>query len=72
MVMLNYGEFYPEEIGNRRQDKITRRGLIKLSRHWTPHFETYGVLFRETDLPLAFDHSTRVGLYLLVGGQFTW
>jgi hypothetical protein len=72
MVMLNYGEFYPEQIGNRRQDEVTRRGLIKLSRHWTPHFETYGVVFRENDLALAFDHSTRTGLYVLVGGQFTW
>lgn len=71
-LMLNYGEFYPEQIGNRRQDEVTRRGLIKFSRHWSPHFETYGIVLRENDLALAFDHSTRLGIYLIVGGQLTW
>jgi hypothetical protein len=69
---FNYGEFYPEDIGIRRHDVTTRRGLIKASRHWSRHFETYAVVLRETDLPDAFDNSTRRGIYLIFGGQFTW
>jgi hypothetical protein len=71
-LMLNYGEFYPTPIGNRRTDAVTRRGLLKASRHWTPNFETYGVLLRESDLAHAFDGSTRRGIYVIVGGQFSW
>jgi hypothetical protein len=70
--MLNYGEFYPEQIGNRRHDAVTRRGLVKASRHWTPHFETYGVALIESDLADSFDNSTRRGLYAIFGGQFVW
>ena len=69
---LNYGEFYPTPIGDRRHDAVTRRGLIKASRHWTPHFETYAVVFKENDLVRSFDASTRRGIYVLVGTQFTW
>jgi hypothetical protein len=71
-LMLNYGEFYPQHIGVPQQDAVTRRGLIKASRHWTPHFETYSVLLLENDLPNSFDHSTRRGTYVIVGCQFVW
>jgi hypothetical protein len=72
LIMLNYGEFYPEQTGDRRQDEVTRRGLLKISRRWTTHFETYGVVLRENDLADAFDHSTRLGIYAILGGQFVW
>jgi hypothetical protein len=71
-LMLNYGEFYPEHINRPKQDVATRRGLIKASRHWTPHFETYSVVMIENDLPDAFDNSTRRGLMVIVGSQFAW
>jgi hypothetical protein len=71
-LMLNYGEFYPQQIGVPQQDAVTRRGLIKASRHWTPHFETYGVLLRENDLPHSFDNSTRRGIYVIAGAQVAW
>jgi hypothetical protein len=71
-LMLNYGEFYPERIGDPRHDTTTRRGLIKASRHWTQHFETYGIVLLENDLPGAFDSSTRKGPYFIIGGQFAW
>lgn len=71
-LMFNYGEFYPEQIGDARHDATTRRGLIKASRHWTENFETYGVVLIENDLPGAFDSSTRQGPYYIVGGQFSW
>jgi hypothetical protein len=71
-LMLNYGEFYPEQLGRRKHDAVTRRGLIKLSRHWTEHFETYGIALIENDLPDSFDNSTRRGIDAILGGQFTW
>jgi hypothetical protein len=46
--------------------------MIKASRHWSRHFETYTVVYRENDLAHAFDGSTRRGIYVLFGGQFTW
>ncbi len=71
-MMLNYGEFYPGHIGVPKQDAVTRRGLIKASRHWTRHFETYSVVLRENDLLHAFDDSPRRGIYVIVGAQFVW
>lgn len=71
-LMLNYGEFYPQQIGVPQQDAVTRRGLIKASRHWTNHFETYGVVLLENDLPHSFDNSTRRGTYVICGCQFVW
>jgi hypothetical protein len=69
-LVLNYGEFHPEVIGRAEHDEPTRRGLIKASRHWSRHFETYGVVLLENDLESAFDNSTRQGVYVLCGCQF--
>jgi len=71
-LMLNYGDFYPEKIGDVRQDAPTHRGLIKASRHWTPHFETYAIALLENDLARAFDQTVRRGTYIIAGAQFTW
>lgn len=70
--MFNYGEFYPQQVGIPQQDAITRRGMIKGSRHWTRNFETYGVIFRENDLANSFAGRTRRGSYVLFGCQFVW
>ena len=70
--MLNYGDFFPGRIGDRRQDAPTHRGLIKASRHWTRHFETYAVVLLENSLTNAFDRLPRNGQYAIVGAQFTW
>jgi hypothetical protein len=69
-LMLNYGAFYPEQIGHAQHDTPTRRSLIKASRHWTENFETYGVLLLENDLPQAFESHTRYGTYVIFGMQF--
>ena len=71
-LALNYGDFFPGRTGTPQQDAATHRGLVKISRHWTKHFESYGVAFIENDLPHSFDGSIRRGLYFIVGGQFTW
>jgi hypothetical protein len=71
-VALNYGEFYPEELGVPQHDVPTRRGLVKASRHWSPHFETYGVVLVENTLATVFDGHDRKGIYLIVGAQFVF
>ena len=68
---FNYGEFYPEQLGIRRHDATTRRGILRASRHWTSHFETYGVVMIENDLPRAFVGHDRRGIYVLAGCQFS-
>ena len=70
-VMLNYGEFYPEELGIPQHDAISRRALIKSTTRWTPNFETYGVVMNENDIPNSFAGRKRQGMYLLFGCQFT-
>jgi hypothetical protein len=70
-LALNYGEFYPEELGVAEHDTPTRRGIIKASRRWTGQLETYGVVMLENDLEDAFVGHDRRGIYVLVGCQFT-
>jgi len=71
-LMLNYGDFFPEKIGDPRQDTPNHRGLLKASRHWTRHFETYAIALLENNLPRAFDNVIRQGTYIIAGAQFTW
>ena len=70
-LAINYGEFYPEELGVPQHDTVTRRGILKASRHWTGHLETYAVLMVENDLPGAFVGHDRRGIYVLAGCQFS-
>ena len=70
-LTFNYGEFYPEHLGNPDHDQATHRGLVKCSRHWTPHFETYGVLLLENTRHDSLDSDPRQGLYIIAGGQFS-
>jgi hypothetical protein len=71
-LMLNYGDFFPGHVGDPRQDTPTHRGLVKASRHWTRHFETYAVVLLENNLANAFDVLPRNGQYVIGGAQFTW
>jgi len=70
-LMLNYGEFYPEELGIPQHDAISRRAIVKSTTRWTPNFETYGVVMHENDIPNSFAGRKRQGMYLLFGCQFT-
>lgn len=69
-LMLNYGEFYPEQLGHAQHDVTSRRTLIKASRHWTPNWETYAIVMNENDLPNSFAFRTRQGMYMIFGCQF--
>jgi len=71
-LAFNYGEFYPQEIGVPAHDINTRRGIVKASRHWTPHFETYAIALTETDRDDRLDSHARRGLYYILGGQFAF
>jgi hypothetical protein len=68
-LAANYGEFYPEDLGIPEHDTPTRRGILKASRHWTRHLETYGVLMVENTLDDAFVGHDRKGVYVLFGCQ---
>jgi hypothetical protein len=68
-LMLNYGDFFPGQIGDPRQDTPIHRGLVKVSRHWTQHFETYGVILMENSRTDDLDTTPRRGLYMICGCQ---
>jgi hypothetical protein len=70
-LMLNYGEFYPEELGIPQHDAISRRAIVKSTYRWTPNFETYGVIMHENDIPNSFAGRKRQGMYMIFGLQFT-
>jgi hypothetical protein len=70
-LTLNYGEYYPEIIGNPNHDISVHRAFVKLSHFWSPQFETYGVLMFENDRDDNLDSHPREGSYLLVGCQFS-
>lgn len=69
---LNYGEYYPDEIGDPRQDTPNRRGIVKLDYDLAERLETYGVLLVENDLDNAQDGRTRRGIMVLGGVQYTF
>jgi hypothetical protein len=67
---LNYGEFYPRQIGDAIHDRVTRRGLLKVIRHFTSHLDAYGMVLLENDIPLNQAGRRSEGLSLLGGLQF--
>jgi hypothetical protein len=70
-ISLNYGEFYPEQLGVPEHDQPIRRGLVKASRFWTPQFETYGIVLVENDRDDGLDTHPRRGVYVIAGMQFS-
>ena len=68
--MLNYGEFYPRAVGDAIQDRVTRRGILKVIRHWTPHLDAYGMLMMENDIPVNQVGRRTQGINVLAGFQF--
>lgn len=66
---LSYGEFYPEQIGDRIQDTPTRRFLVKGVRSLGAGVDWYGALMFETTIENAFAGKDRIGSSLLTGFQ---
>jgi hypothetical protein len=69
---LNYGEFYPESIGNPLQDVIIRRGFAKFNYSFTPQLESFNMLMLETSGQIAQLGQPRKGVVVLTGLQFTF
>ena len=70
LLMLNYGEYYPRQIGDPRHDQINRRGIVKAVYRFGAQFEFYGMVLREDDLPNTIEGRTRTGTSVLSGLQF--
>ncbi len=70
LLMLNYGEYYPRQIGIRLHDHINRRGIVKAVYRLGSQFEVYGMLLRENDLHGTLEGRTRSGTSVLSGLQF--
>jgi hypothetical protein len=70
LLMLNYGEYYPKQIGDRLHDEINRRGIVKLIYRFLPGFESYTMVLRENDVAGAQSGSLRRGISILSGFQF--
>lgn len=68
--LINYGEFYPGQIGDPKQDIINRRGIVKIAYAFTPHLKTYGVFMAETEGYVAQDNRLRRGVYVLSGLEY--
>ena len=69
-AMLNYGEFYPRQIGDPRHDVSTKRGIIKLIRHHL-NADFYVMLMLENDVQQAQDNRLRKGANFLTGFQLS-
>ena len=68
--MLNYGEYYPRQIGNRLHDHINRRGIAKVVYRFAGQFESYSMVLLENDLKKTIEGRTRNGVVVLSGFQF--
>jgi hypothetical protein len=71
MLTLNYGDYFPQQIGLPQQDTPIHRGLIKVSRTWTPGLQSYGVLLMENSRPGPLNSKKLSGLYIIVGLQLS-
>ncbi|MCY2991914.1 MAG: hypothetical protein NTY19_29155 [Planctomycetota bacterium] len=67
--MLNYGEFYPEHIGDPHHDAVTRRGIVKFIYHFNPMCDLFSTVMLENNLPDAQGDRTRKGQFVLGGFQ---
>ena len=72
LAALCYGEFYPEAIGDPRQDITIRRGVIKLDYEFARQLDAYTALLLETGGYLAQDNQPRNGTAVLAGIQYTF
>ena len=70
-VSLNYGEFFPEQIGDPRHDETNRRGLIRLIRHTGRNTDFYLIGLIENELPVPAQAGTdRIPWWILGGCEF--
>jgi hypothetical protein len=70
--VLNYGEYYPESIGNPKHDVINRRAIVKLDYDLAKRLEAYAVVILETSGYMAQCNRPRRGTAILTGVQYTF
>jgi len=71
-VTLNYGEFYPQGIGDARHDVTNRRGIVKVAYDITPFLKSYLVAMVETEGYTAQAGRARKGQVALTGLQYVF
>ena len=71
-IQLNYGEYYPEAIGVPQHDEVSRRGLIKYTRHASDRLDWYVAVIVENRVANAQAGRDRRGFYGVTGLQFTF
>jgi hypothetical protein len=70
LAMLNYGEYYPQSIGDPRHDRMNRRAIGKFLYFFTPALQSYTVVMQENDGYVAQLGRRRNGNYVLTGLQY--
>jgi hypothetical protein len=69
-IDLNYGEYYPEKIGNPMQDTINARTMLQGSLEVMPGVQTFLVLMGENDRPTEVWRRSHKGFVLYTGVQW--
>ncbi|NOY40219.1 MAG: hypothetical protein GXP26_00075 [Planctomycetes bacterium] len=72
LVSLNYGQFFPETIGDVRHDRTQTRGILKIARSFGQNVQVYTVVMKENDGYVAQQGQTRRGTVLVTGLQYTY
>jgi hypothetical protein len=69
-IDLDYGEYYPCNIGNPQHDVTNHRGIAKLAYRWMPCLQSYVCVLIEDSGMIAQEDRQRRGYMLLAGMQF--
>ena len=67
---LDYGEFYPQQLGHPQHDVVKRRGIVKAACRLCPHLQVYGAVMIENEGYLAQWNRPRKGTVVLAGLQY--
>ncbi len=67
---LNYGEFYPQQLGHPQHDVVNRRGILKTLCRLCPHLQIYGAVMIENEGYVAQWNRLRRGTVVLAGLQY--
>ena len=68
--VLNYGDYYPEQIGYPQHDAANHRGIVKAIRSFGDHLEAYSMVILENDVPNAQADRDRKGWAVWGGFQY--
>jgi len=69
-VDLNYGEYYPQEIGDAYHDGTIRRAIVKPAYSFTPELRTFGVGIFENKRDAEQWRSSARSVAVLTGLQY--